>query len=270
MKKWLVLFLLIVGILAVFIFRSGGNVEVLSPILTPVPTIVLSESKFAVVADIHMDWDHLSRFLETAKAGGNELVVIAGDLTSLGKKGELLEAKKVLDKSGVKYFVVPGNHDLWWGQKTKGDVFAEVFSKKYQSVKINDGIKLILADNSEVGGFGEEQEKWIEGELPECKRIVCLFVVHEPLEHPLSTHVMGEGDDKVVAEAKEMQILLAESGVKAIIAGHLHYSGSYEIDGIRTYLIGAAGVSKNNQTPRFTEFVIRDSMIEDVVIKEEE
>jgi len=51
----------------------------------------------------------------------------------------------------------------------------------------------------------------------------------------------------------------------------LHYSSSYEIDGIRTYVVGAISQSRNNQTPRYTEFEVgKEQVTSQVVILEEE
>jgi predicted phosphodiesterase len=226
-------------------------------------------SKIGVMADTHLDWDSFKKALKLAKSRGEEMVIIDGDLTSVGSEAELKAAKKVLEESGIKYLAVPGNHDLWVGDRIKADLFGKYFGEEYGAVKL-EGVKLILVNNGGAGGLGEKQKQWLEGELKECRQIRCIAVMHMPIKHNFSTHVMGEDSREVTKEAEKLWQELKESGVKEILAGHLHYSGSYEIEGIRTYVVGAITAERNNQTPRFTEFNISALAVNSEVLVLEE
>jgi len=208
--------------------------------------------KFAVSADIHLSFGNLQKALSKVKQDGAEFVIIAGDLTSLGKDNELKEAKSVLDASGVKYFVIPGNHDLWWSEKIKVDVFEKIFGKRYQTFKA-DNIKFILIDNGSWQGMGEEQMVWLKNELEECPVFYCLVFTHMPLNHPSSAHIMGEGNAKAASQAAELRKLFLEKKVKEVFSGHLHYSSSYELDGLKTTIVGSLADDRNYQFPRFLE-----------------
>ena len=265
MKKWQVAFLaLILMILSVGIYMNfGGDVKtknVLVKVL-PTPTIVEKKVKIAIMADVHSDEEELRRMLAKAKEAQVEMVVIAGDLTINGKIAELGKVKMVLDESGLNYEVIPGNHEY------SSENFNNFFGKDYQSVKTGE-VKLILINNAYKNGLGEEQTEWIKGEVAECQVSVCLAIMHKPLNNFFSAHVMGEGNEEVAEEANWLRKLLIDNGVKQIEAGHLHYASSYELEGIRTDIVGAISRERNTQSPRYTELMIGKNLIERRVVEE--
>lgn len=225
--------------------------------------------KFVVMSDIHSDWGNLRKALEKAKkgfGGGGGFVIITGDLTTLGKKSELVEAKKILDESGLKYYVVPGNHDIWWGRKYKKNIWKEVFGESFLSFK-EDGVKFILINNGDgEGGFGgyegSGQKEWLIKEAEECLKIYCLVFMHMPLNHPTSLHVMGEENSEVASEAGKLIKLFVQNQVKEVFAGHLHYSSSYELGGLKTSITGAITSERNFQSPKYLEVKIKDLTME--------
>ncbi len=239
--------------------------------------------KFAVMSDIHSDWENFRKALVKAKEdlGGDEgFVIITGDLTTLGKKSELLEAKKILDESGLKYYVIPGNHDIWWGRKFKEDLWKEVFGKSFLSFTTSSRrsaglrgaskdseVKFILINNADgeggFEGFGDivGQMIWLENEAKECLRVYCLVFMHMPLNNPNSLHIMGEGNPKVASETGELKKLFVQDQIKEIFAGHLHFSSSYELEGLKTTIVGAVTSERNAQSPKFIEVTLNNGQI---------
>lgn len=208
--------------------------------------------KFAVAADIHLSFANLKKALSKVKGDGSEFVIIAGDLTSLGKDSELERAKEVLDESGLKCFVIPGNHDLWWSEKIKVDIFGKIFGAKYQAFKIAE-TKFILINNGSWQGMTDEQMDWVKKEVEECVIYYCLVFAHIPFNHPSSKHIMGEDSEKATLQAAELAKLFVEKGIKEIFSGHLHYASSYELDGLKTTIVGSLADDRNYQFPRFLE-----------------
>lgn len=247
------------GIFSIFLERTPGLVKVEN--LMPVPTLNEKMVRIAVMADIHNDVGQLEIMLNKAKENGVEMVVVAGDLTIEGKRSELNRVKKVLDSVDLKYAVVPGNHEYYL------DEFIKVFGKNYQSIRLGE-VKLILVDNSYWQGMDELQKRWLASEVNECGVLICVAIMHKPLNNVLSTHVMGENNKKVAAEAIWLRDLLISSGVRQIEAGHLHYASSYELEGIRTDIVGAISRDRNNQSPRYTELLIGRNYIERKVVEE--
>lgn len=260
-KKSLILGSLVLGILAIClgVKASKESREFERQAAEQAKVIAKKPLKFAVMADIHSDTENLQRALLKAKEDRVDFVILAGDLTSLGKKEELLEVKNILGKSGLKYFVIPGNHDLWASQKFKTNIFQEVFGKDFQSFKVaepqngREEIKFILVNNGGDEGIGKGESVWLKKELLECPVITCLVFMHIPLNHPTSLHIMGETNPEVASTAGEWVKLLVASQVKEVFTGHLHFSSSYEIDGLKTTVVGAITAERNFQSPKFLE-----------------
>lgn len=265
MKRWQIAFLaLILMILSVSIymnFSSSIKPKSVLTVVLPTPTIIERKVKIAIMADVHSDEEELRKMLTLAKENQVEMVIVAGDLTINGKKAELEKVKTVLDESGLDYKVIPGNHEY------SLENFYNFFGEDYQSVKI-DEVKLILINNAYKNGLGEEQIEWIKGEVAECRVLTCLAVMHKPLNNFFSAHLMGEGSEQVTQEAKWLRELLIKSGVRQIEAGHLHYVTSYELEGIRTDIVGAISRERNTQSPRYTELMIGKNLIERRVVEE--
>lgn len=259
----------LVIVLVAWRLNAEPRVPKITQVVESIPTVVVEKPlKFSVMSDVHMNWTDWRKFLAMVKKT-DQMVMVTGDMTSLGKKAELLAAKKVLDESGVKYAVVPGNHDLWESDRIKQSLFNEVFGKEYQSLRL-EGRKFIMINNGRATGLGATQRAWLEGEVKECKVVRCIAMMHMPLNHGISAHVMGEKNKKVSEEAVSLIKLFNDSGVVDIIAGHLHYSGTYELQGLRTYLAGAVSRERNTQTPRYTEFTMLGDQIDRLVIEGEE
>ncbi len=258
---WLATILVILSVGIVWVWQDRVQpVEIINEIL-PTPTVIERKTKIAVMADIHDDTNELEKMLNKAKGDGVELVVVAGDLTNQGKIDELKNIKKVLDESGLRYEVIPGNHEYY------NNFFKSIFGKNYQSVLIGE-IKLILVDNGFWQGLGTAQKEWLQSEVKDCRILICIAIMHKPLNNSLSNHVMGENNKTVAAEAVWLRNLLIGAGVRQIESGHLHYATSYELEGIRTDIVGAISRERNNESPRFTELMIGKNSIDRMVVKE--
>ncbi len=240
-----------------------NRLKIEDPKIVPVslsPTEVPREFKIAFMADIHNDTDTLEKALELAWEEKVDKIVLVGDLTNKGDEKSLLEIKKVMDNSKIKYVAIPGNHEY------SLDNFRKIFGANYGVVE-EDFLKLILIDNSYWRGLSEDQVKWIETEMLECKVKICLAVMHKPVNNLFSSHIMGEGNQKAAEQAAWLKQLIIDSDVKRIVAGHLHYSSSYELEGVRTDLVGAISAERNTQSPRFTILTISPVEIERKVVE---
>jgi predicted phosphodiesterase len=254
-----ILIVLSVGFFWIF-EKKKEKVEVFNEML-PTPTVVEKIVKIAVMADVHSDGEELKKMLNKAKSDGVEIVVVAGDLTNEGKGSELNKIKRVLDDVNLRYAVIPGNHEYDLA------MFKNIFGKNYQSIRIGE-VKLILIDNSYWKGMDETEKNWIQNEVSECRVLICLAIMHKPLNNVLSTHIMGENNKKAADEAIWLRELLINSQVRQIEAGHLHYASSYELEGIRTDIVGAISRDRNTQTPRYTELMIGHNSIERKVVED--
>jgi len=225
----------------------------------------------ALLADSHGFYDNLGKAVEMVKSEHVSYTFFLGDYTDLGVLEDLQQAKSIMDRGGLDYLSLPGDHDLW---KSVGPQnFIDVFGKNYFSKMIN-GIKFVGLDNSaNYTVISDEQMSWFKNELTDADFVL----LSQPLFHPSVDRVMGivngQENQNVRFQAKEILKLIRESKVKAIIAGDQHLS-SQNIDpeepSLTHIVIGALTGERNLQTPRFAVFRALksgDYAIEDVLLK---
>jgi predicted MPP superfamily phosphohydrolase len=242
-------FLVIVAVLAINIYLPKEQ------LIENIPSQKISTEKnisFAVISDIHSDFQNLQKVLDKIKNDKMDFVIIAGDLTTVGAASEFKKVKDLLDKSGLKYYVIPGNHDYY--KKTAiTNPFLDVFSLSYESFQINQ-TKFILIDNA--GDVDQVQSNWIDGQIADCPKLYCLVFSHMPLNHEYLLHIMGEDNPKIALEAKSLVKKLVDFKIKKLYAGHIHYLSDYIFEGLETYTDGAIYTNKNQSPSRFLEVTV--------------
>jgi len=264
-KRKILRFLLILFLVACFweAISSKDRITEEENIMNNLTTFPEKKLRVAIMADIHSDSEQFEKMLFKAKDNGVDLVIVAGDLVERDDKRDLIEIKKILDKSELKYAVIPGDREK------NLDNFTEIFGNDYQIVEM-ERVKFILINNAFWRGLGEAQKKWIEENVSDCHQKICLVVMHKALNNLFSVKIMGEGNEKVAAEAEWLKELLIVSGVKRIVAADLHYSTSYELEGLRTDIVGAISREDNLQSSRYTELMISGDSIERKVVEAED
>lgn len=236
--------------------------------------------RFLLVADSHSDNVNLAKAINQAKQSYPDLkfIIGLGDYTEVGTVDELKNAKEKLDSSGLRYFLIPGDHDLWDCRNrdlVPVSCFREVFGPQYQSFTFLNFRFLLLYNSDNYTGFSTEQSKWVTDELEKTKQEGAkgIFVfVHEPLYHPSSDHVMGWVEKSLKAQAGALMFQLKEVGVVKVFAGDIHFFSEYTEPktGISMITIGAVTSERNPQAPRFAVVSVFDdgrTMVEDVEIK---
>lgn len=233
---------------------------------------------FILVSDSHNDNINLSKALTQAKEYNTAFIVGLGDFTQVGTVAELKNAKKEFDLSGIRYFLIPGDHDLWDSRDKGRDSntnFTQVFGPTYQSF-IYNGYEFILINNADnYIGINDSQNSWIVDILKKAKDTVSkglIVLLHEPLYHPSSDHVMGKTDPKIESQAKALMYQFKEANVKMVFAGDVHYFTKYQDPGTNLQMVTAGAVTStpNTQAPRFVEVnILKDGniVVNDVEIK---
>lgn len=236
--------------------------------------------KFLVAADSHSDNDNLSKAISQGKQAYPDLkfIIGLGDYTEVGTVDELKNAKSRLDSSSLRYFLIPGDHDLWDCRNRSMPAvscFNQVFGPNYQAFTF-ENFKFLLLDNSDnYTGLGEDQLDWLTSELEKAKeeKVKGIFVfLHEPLYHPSSEHVMGWVEKKLKFQAGELMFQLKDAGVTRVFAGDIHFFSEYSEPktSLSMTTIGAVGVERNPQAPRFAIVSVFDDgkvVVEDMEIK---
>lgn len=237
------------------------------------------EFQFLLLADTHSDNANLNKAINQAKQTfpGLQFIIGLGDYTEVGTIAEFKNAKQELDSSGLRYFLIAGDHDLWDSrnkQLAPATDFNQVFGPIFQSFVFNNFYFLLLDNSDDYKGFGEAQKKWIEAELEKAKeksRGIFIFL-HKPLFHPSSDHIMGRLEPNLKQQARDVMFQLKDAGTKKVFAGDIHFFSEYSepVTDLPMVTIGAVTIDRNPQAPRFaivSVFEDGSSKVDDVEIK---
>lgn len=240
--------------------------------------------KFTLVADSHNENDYLGRALQQAKSAGAQFVIGLGDYTDTGTVEELKKTKDSFDQAGLRYYLTVGDHDLWDSRNRQLPAttnFSNLFGPPFQSFS-SQGVKFILVDDADnYDGLSTDQLNWLKTTFEQIKNQgsqsdspdkLILVLTHEPLYHPVSDHMMGRVNPKLLAQAKELIKMFKENGVAEVITGDLHFYSQYaDPDSkLKMTTVGAVTALRNVQNPRFAMMSIYSDYsysIDDIEIK---
>lgn len=170
---------------------------------------------------------------------GASALVITGDLTELGEPDAYRALKDmvepVAERMGIPIIWIAGNHDE--RPEMRRDLLGEDYSQKAIRHAFDlDGLRLIALDSTvpgwHHGRIDDEQLDWLRDKLNKPAPRGTILALHHP---PLPSHVpmfdiLELQNQTAFAEAIE------GSDVRAILAGHLHYSMSGSFAGVPTFV----------------------------------
>ncbi|WP_293304059.1 metallophosphoesterase family protein [Pedobacter sp. UBA5917] len=251
-------------------------------LLPALPSISLVTDKKAVLRVAHLTDIHLknqfnapARFAKClhhlqAQSPKVDLILNGGDIvfdmnkenidTINGQWKLVQEIMKNECSIPVRYCL--GNHDIWWNEDSKGDVF---YGKKYAMDKlllvkpyyslVQNGWKIIVLDSTHldidntwyIGKLGDEQLNWLKNELESTdKKMPVMVMSHIPI---LTALLMIEDDivnkwtmlggDMHTDTAKIINLFYQHPNVKLCVSGHLHMRDKVIYNGV-TYLCNGA------------------------------
>ena len=174
---------------------------------------------------------------------GASALVITGDLTELGEPDAYRALKDmvepVAERMGIPIIWIAGNHDE--RPEMRRDLLGEDYSQKAIRHAFDlDGLRLIALDSTvpgwHHGRIDDEQLDWLRDKLNKPAPRGTILALHHP---PLPSHVpmfdiLELQNQTAFAEAIE------GSDVRAILAGHLHYSMSGSFAGVPTFVAAAS------------------------------
>jgi len=183
----------------------------------------------AFLSDSHNNDTNLEKALIKASNIGVHSTFFLGDYTDFGIEENLRRAKSYMDESGLLYYSLPGDRDLY---ETVGpENYYSVFGEPRVSVTIGD-IKFVLLDNS---ANYTVIDSVIIGQFVEELVGADYVVLSQPLYHPLASYgkpvmglVKGEVVGDVKEQAEELLSAIRDSDVKAIFAGDHHSFSKYK------------------------------------------
>jgi len=197
----------------------------------------------AQVSDLHCGSPHfvpslLDRALIEINALAPDVVVVSGDLTGDGLRGEYEEARSYLDRVECEHMlVIPGNHD----SRNVGYVhFEELFGERRGELH-TDGVSIVAVDSTEPdldhGVIGRGRYAWIEERFASSAAELRIFVLHHHL-----LPVPGTGRERnVVHDAGDTLECLQRAGVRLVLSGHKHVPYAWRLEDL--FVVNAGTVS---------------------------
>jgi len=184
--------------------------------------------KFGWITDLHIGSTNAAADLQAVVQDINlkkeiSFVVATGDITETGKTEDLINAKQILDKLNVPYYIIPGNHDTKWSE-SGAKVFSDLW--KDDKFKFEYGNTVLLGLNSGIpwrgggGHFTPEDLHWLDSLLSTVSsEKEILFFAHHQL-------------DKEVDNWFKVTNILSKRNIKEIFVGHGHANRVYDFNGL--------------------------------------
>jgi 3',5'-cyclic AMP phosphodiesterase CpdA len=197
---------------------------------------------------------NLARTLEAAEATGirPHAVVFTGDLTDLGEPEAYAALRAVVEpfaeRLGAPVVWIAGNHDER-PELRRSLLDLEPTQEPVTGVWDLDGLRLIALDSTvpgwHHGDLDTRQLEWLREVLAVPAPLGTILALHHP---PLPSHVplfdiLELRDQGRFAEA------IAGTDVRAILAGHLHYSTSGTFAGVPVSVAAASCYTMNLARP---------------------
>ena len=219
----------------------------------------------AQLSDLHCGSPHfvpslLDRAIVEVNEMAPDVVVISGDLTGDGFRGEYEEAREYLDKIDCeRMIVIPGNHD----SRNVGYVhFEELFGERNSVMRLG-GVTVVAVDSTEPdldhGQIGRGRYRWIEEQFREDADL-RIFVLHHHL-----LPVPGTGRERnVVYDAGDAIECLQRAGVNLVLSGHKHVPYAWRLEDL--FIVNTGTVSslrlRGNTRPCYNVVEISGSHVD--------
>jgi len=152
--------------------------------------------RFAFLSDTHIgtpngnpDEDLRRTVNDINKMNDIDFVVITGDITELGTNEELPRAKRMFDSLKVKYYIIPGNHDVGWSE-TGGMGFISTFGSDRFAFDHN-GIRFIGCSSGPYvrmsdGHIPRDAMTWMKNILDTTDvNMPVIFLNHYPMDNQM-------------------------------------------------------------------------------------
>jgi 3',5'-cyclic-AMP phosphodiesterase len=197
----------------------------------------------AHLSDLHMGSQYfvpnlLDRALVEVNDLAPDLVVVTGDLTSMGFRQEFREAREYMDRlTCPDVLVVPGNHD---SRNVGYAHFERLFATRDTVIRKN-GVTVVGVDSTEPdldnGRIGRHRYPWIREAFTEHPGDFKVFLLHHHL-----LPVPGTGRERnIVNDAGDVLEVLVECGVELVLSGHKHVPFVWRLENM--FLVNAGTVA---------------------------
>lgn len=197
----------------------------------------------AHLSDLHLGSQYfvpnlLDRTLVEVNDLAPDLVVVTGDLTSMGYRQEFREAREYLDRLACPdVLVVPGNHD---SRNVGYAHFERLFATRESHIRKN-GVTLLGVDSTEpdldYGRIGRHRYPVIRETFMANPEDIKIFMLHHHL-----IPIPGTGRERnIVNDAGDVLEVLMECEVDLVLSGHKHVPYAWHLENM--YIVNAGTVA---------------------------
>jgi predicted phosphodiesterase len=194
---------------------------------------------FIVCGDPQNNYEVFDRVLAAAK--GVDFLLIAGDLTGSGTPTEFQNFLNVMRASGVKYYCVPGNHDV--ATSPVSQAYTQYIGPPHQSFDFQNSHFLLIDDSTPELGFYPAEQQWAAADLKAAKARGAEHVfamTHVPPRFPYSAKAYS-GQIAGIDANEHLVPVLKSGGAQELFCGHVHTYEQETEDGLPITITGGAG-----------------------------
>lgn len=195
--------------------------------------------KFIVCGDPQNNYDVFDRVLTAATSV--DFLVIAGDLTGSGTATEFQSFLNKMRSSGVKYYSVPGNHDVATSPVTEN--YTNYIGPPHQSFDYKNSHFVMIDNSTPELGFYPAEQQWAAADLKAAKPRGyehTFAVAHVPPRWPYSAKA-SSGQITGIDNNEQLAPVLSAGGVQQLFCGHVHTYEQDTEDGLLITITGGAG-----------------------------
>lgn len=213
--------------------------------------------EFVVVGDTHIGSPGggvLKNVVAAAASFSAQFVIVAGDLTDTGERGQYSQFKALFAERNMPYRVAIGNHDIFFNgwEAYKDEIGRSIYSFDA------DQVHFVFLDSAN-GLLGEKQLQWLENDLRPYANQLVVVVSHFPPWNGFFSSVFKMASDEEAAYLKD---ILYRYDVDYMVAGHFHGFAENFIGKTKYLVTGAANdINDPGQRQHYLRFTVNGSSI---------
>jgi len=235
------------------------------------------EKKIIQISDLHFGEFKFSEKLKDnlkyqIEYENPDLIIIAGDITSMGYIEEYTNAKYFISElvDLTETFVIPGNHDAF----NVGLIHFRrlIGERRFVERDKSSNITIIGLDSSEPdihdGRIGFDQLEWLNDELNKIKNDNFTIVTFH--HHLLPIPQTGR-ERNILLDSGDTLKLLTDHRVNLVLNGHKHVSNAWKVEDMIILNSGTATTKRlyGENYPSYNKILIKDEELFSYKIKTE-
>ncbi|HEY9721861.1 MAG TPA: metallophosphoesterase [Oscillatoriaceae cyanobacterium] len=202
---------------------------------------------FYFCSDTHDGFSLFRKMVGQANEARPAFVLDGGDLTEQGMASETRLLNSTIAGLQVPFVALPGNHDY---KHDNIKAFEQEFGNTPRTFD-SAGVHFILINDADQQ-LSEDTFKFLESDLPKYPNTPIVVAMHVPVEwkstpaalemlHKLLPGTIAEPKIENPQQVQRFTDLMQRYHVALVLAGHTHFPGHYEAEGVPYEVAGAAG-----------------------------